>query len=809
MNPKRFALFSIASLLVLPHAAPQKTTTPVAASAPTAVPSLVPYSGAAFASDGKPLTGETGVTFQIFKDEVGGEALWAETQTVAIDPTGHYKVQLGATSPNGLPSDLFATGEARWLEVQIAGQSAQSRALLASVPYALKAGDSTTLGGLPASAYALAGTKPATIASPGTPGVVTDTNSTVTTPGGTIGYVPVFSGASNIIADSLIFQGAEGIGIGDTPNATAALDVNGKSIFRGPLQVARIGNASPAAGVISNQFAFFAQAYDTATKAAVGPSFALQAEPTGNNTAAPGATLNLLYDNGFAADGSETGLYINSNGTFHFAPGQTFPGTGTGDGTITGVTAGTGLLGGGTSGNVTLSLNTAAVPLLAASNTFTGNQTVNGIASATLDVDAARDVNVDHTGVNAGTSISPGLRFGVSSGEGVTSSRTTGSANQFGLDLWTDFNPRVAITQGGNVGVNTTSPRSLLEVSATASAALGPVFTLTNLGGGVGAEAAVDFNSYTPSTTGTYNPAARIVSQDGGNFSDNLLFQSNNPTPDARNSGLQTNMIISSEGPVGVGNNSPEDTESQFVVLGINARYGVYGTAGEAVGNESGTSGGYFVGGYAPGSGEGGDGLEAFPGGTDTGSFAGYAGYFDGDIDVLGTVFGDVKDFKIDHPQDPANKYLLHTSVESSEMMDIYTGNVVTDELGLATITLPSWFESLNTDFRYQLTIVGRKAQAWISQEVQNGQFKISTDATNVKVSWQITAVRQDAYAKAHPLVVEQDKPAREKGFYEHPELYGQPQEKATSWARNPKMMQHRKAALEARKGTVRVASVN
>jgi len=176
----------------------------------------------------------------------------------------------------------------------------------------------------------------------------------------------------------------------------------------------------------------------------------------------------------------------------------------------------------------------------------------------------------------------------------------------------------------------------------------------------------------------------------------------------------------------------------------------------------------------------------------------GVAGQFEGDVNITGALTADVKNFRIDHPLDPANKYLLHASVESSEDMNIYSGNVTTDELGLATIQLPDWFESLNTDFRYQLTIVGRKAQAWISQEVQNGRFKISTDATNVKVSWQITAVRQDAYAKAHPLVVEKDKPANEKGFYLHPELYGQPSERQIEWGSHPKMMQRLKARREA-----------
>ncbi len=145
-----------------------------------------------------------------------------------------------------------------------------------------------------------------------------------------------------------------------------------------------------------------------------------------------------------------------------------------------------------------------------------------------------------------------------------------------------------------------------------------------------------------------------------------------------------------------------------------------------------------------------------------------------GDVYAYGTLSAGAKDFKIDHPLDPANKFLVHSSVESSEMVNIYSGNVVTDELGLATVKLPDWFEAENADFRYQLTVIGRQAQAWIAEEVGNGQFKIATNATSVKVSWQITAVRQDAYAKAHPLVVEQEKAASDRGHYAHPELYGQ-----------------------------------
>jgi hypothetical protein len=316
MNFRTLALLTLVSSIVLPYAASQTAAPTLAASALTAVPPLIPYSGQV---EGR--TGRASASFLIYKDQQGGEPLFIESQIIGFDQAGHYKVQLGAANPNGLPSDLFATGEARWLEVQVAGEAAQPRILLASVPYALKAADAATLGGFPASAFVLAGSRPAALESAVPTAITPDATSNVTTPGGKSGYLPMFTGTASI-ADSIVFQNSLGIGIGDVPNG--ALDVNGKSIFRGPLQVARIGNATTAQGVDSNPFSFFAQAYSSSKKANVGPFFSLQAEPTGNNTSSPGATLNLLYNNGLSSANSETGFYFNTDGTIHFASNQVF-----------------------------------------------------------------------------------------------------------------------------------------------------------------------------------------------------------------------------------------------------------------------------------------------------------------------------------------------------------------------------------------------------------------------------------------------------------------------------------------------------
>ncbi|HEY3244913.1 MAG TPA: hypothetical protein VGM03_16350 [Phycisphaerae bacterium] len=157
---------------------------------------------------------------------------------------------------------------------------------------------------------------------------------------------------------------------------------------------------------------------------------------------------------------------------------------------------------------------------------------------------------------------------------------------------------------------------------------------------------------------------------------------------------------------------------------------------------------------------------------------AGGNSHFADDVDVTGTLSKGAGSFKIDHPLDPENQYLYHSFVESPDMMNIYNGNVVTDENGTATVELPAWFEALNRDFRYQLTVIGQFAQAIVAEEVSGNRFAIRTDKPNVKVSWQVTGIRHDAYAAAHRIPVEQDKPAAARGAYLHPAEHGQPAER-------------------------------
>jgi len=266
------------------------------------VPNLVKFSGTAKDSSGQPLAGVVGITFALYAEQSGGAALWMETQNVKADAAGHYNVSLG--EDKSLPADLFASGEPRWLGVQVAGQSEQSRVLLASVPYALKAADAETIGGFPASAFLRAPAQEGGVGS-GPQKLPPTVHGN-----GTIGYVPLWT-AKNII-----------VGVGTTAPG-ALLDVNGASSFRSTLTLFP-------------------------------------------NGAAPVLTL------------SGTALSVANNGIITFVSGQTFPGGG--GGTITGVTAGTALTGGGTSGNVTLNLDTTKVPLLSSANTFSQQQTRDALA---------------------------------------------------------------------------------------------------------------------------------------------------------------------------------------------------------------------------------------------------------------------------------------------------------------------------------------------------------------------------------------------------------------------------------------------
>ncbi len=227
-----------------------------------------------------------------------------------------------------------------------------------------------------------------------------------------------------------------------------------------------------------------------------------------------------------------------------------------------------------------------------------------------------------------------------------------------------------------------------------------------------------------------------------------------------------------------------------FANTSTNQVYGVYGNASSTNG-----IGVFGVAGAASGLAVGVEGLTFSSGGTG-GQFVNVSGSglilegqagksyttvfsvdTSGNLKISGKLTQSGIAARIDHPLDPANKYLSHSAVESPDMKNFYDGIVTLDAAGSAEVILPDWFEALNRDFRYQLTCVGGYAPVYIAAEISGNRFRIAGGQPGLRVSWAVTGIRKDAYAVAHPVVVEELKEEQNRGKYLHPAELGQPAE--------------------------------
>jgi hypothetical protein len=417
---------------------------------------------------------------------------------------------------------------------------------------------------------------------------------------------------------------------------------------------------------------------------------------------------------------------------------------------------------------------------------------VNLVAGSNVTITpSGNNLTINATGGGGGTIGGSGTANYISK---FTGSTTLGSSSLF--------------DDGNRIGLGTNTPDFSLTVNSTPTLGLG--LKVSRIGGGLIGLAIVEEGQ--PTTLRgwsfeSWNQRLRI-----------------NATGDNGITTLKNLMTFDRNGNVGIGTENPiyplhvstnrkyagyftTDTSSfnahaihgEYLGLGNEDGVGVYG---KSVPADYYGIGGYFVGGFegvrglveATGNGEyygvygnasGGTGFNygvygRAQYGTNTYGIYGvalsgttnWAGYFSGNVNVTGTLSKGGGSFKIDHPLDPTNKNLYHSFVESPDMMNIYNGNVITDASGYATVTMPDWFEALNKEFRYQLTVIGDFAQAIISHELQNNQFVIRTDKPNIKVSWQVTGIRHDKFAEKFRIPVEENKTGKDVGKYLHPEAY-------------------------------------
>jgi len=482
-------------LLVLSMAAQTSGSSPASAQ----VPPLIQFSSVATDEGGSTLSGVVNLTFTLYAAQQGGEPLWTETQNnVQLDPTGHYSVQLGITKRNGVPTTLFTTGEARWLGVRIAEQAEQPRVLLLSVPYALKAGDAATIGGLPPSAFVLVvpptdSTGSAATAPTGSASPTDAAPASGVTGSGTADFIPLWTSTSNI-GNSVLFQLGAGkkakVGI-NTITPASTLDVNGAATVRGLFSLPATGTATAAKGANSQAEKLTASAFNSGTGTAVTQNFQWQSEPVGNNSGTASGSLNLLFGQG-ANKLAETGLNIASNGWITFATGQTFPGTG--DGTVTSVGSGAGLTGGPITTSGTLSIATGGVSNAMLANpslTVTANSPLSGGGAVSLGGStslglkscAANQILQFVSGAWACANPATGTVTSVGSGAGLTGGPITGSGTLYipGLGvtnaMLANSSLTVAagtgLTGGGSVALGgSTTPISIASNACASGSAL-------------------------------------------------------------------------------------------------------------------------------------------------------------------------------------------------------------------------------------------------------------------------------------------------------------------------------------------------
>jgi hypothetical protein len=707
------------------------------ASGPSAgVPRLVKFSGVVTDLTRKPLSGPVEVTFNIYQNEADAESLWQETQTVEADAGGRYTVLLGATSAQGLPMELFTSGEARWLGVAAGKLPEQPRVLLVSVPYALEAGDAATLGGKPASAYLLAQPSEGSASGGSQTGGATTAGAAVAlarsgpvaavaTPlavggasSGSMNYLAKWVDSSNDLGNSLMFDNGTNVGIGTTTPGS----LNGNYFPSLLLQAAQAGASTYLtadtelgggyAGVLLNRGAATAnnRLWAVENQPSAGNSSSQFAISTYRDAGIPTALLTILRSGNVGIGTSSPAANLEVNGTTKFdglvtfASGQTFPG-----GTITGGEA--------VQGNVSSS-----------------GQLISTVAQGTAPLQVTSTTQV----ANLNASLLGGI---------AASAFATVGANAFTGNQ----------TISGN-GINLT----IGDVGCGSTTA------------GIAVNGAVCFNAalFGDGTNTVINrPGGGNISFREGNGPDEMTVLGNG-------SGVTLNASATNAVALSV---EATDTASQNTGLsGIGDGPDATGVVGIA---QNGT-GAYGVWGQ---------------------SKTGIAGQFDGNVQIIGNLSKSGGSFKIDHPLDPGNKYLYHSFVESPDMMNIYNGNAVLDADGQAVVQLPDWFEALNGDFRYQLTAIGGPGpNLYIAEKVHNNSFKIAGGAPGLEVSWQVTGIRQDAWANAHRIPVEVEKPEKEKGYYLHPELFGASEEKGIEWANRRATMKRLKERTQGRSGAAR-----
>jgi hypothetical protein len=689
------------------------------------VPQMINYQGKLTTPEGALIDDTLSIVFTIYDAPTDGGVLWTETQATVIVEKGIFTVLLGSVNP--IPDTVF-TGDVRYLGVKVeADPEMTPRKEIVSVGYAYKAEYADT------AAHAQVAVSDGDCVFR-----ITDTADTTLMMGGEWGIAR----SGNVLygnADSTHVN----LGVACTTGSSG--ENLRYSTVGGGVRNAATGHGATVAGGDNNTASWY--------YSAIGGGLSNTA--SGYNSAVGGGYSNIASGYNSAVGG---GLWNKATGF-----GST--------------------VGGGDNSTASGQSATVAGGFYNAASGY----------AATIPGGYADTAAGDY-------SLASGLNVNITSDANYTFA--------FGRDFTTST-PNAVIFHNSvdpiNVGIGTAAPDEELHVVGSikmvdGNQAAGKVLTSDANGvgtwqaaaGGMGGSGTANYvPKFTASTTlansAIYETGSRIgIGTTTPNASSKLHVQHNN---------LYAGYFTS--------NNLSHNTRvihSEFTGSGNYDAAAVYGKCRPA---DNFGFGGFFEGGYIGVYGEvyptgsqlylgvqgyvyGGSGTNravggyAWGGGTNCGVFGyaaggttNWAGYFDGNVKVAGTLTKGGGSFQIDHPLDPENKYLFHSFVESPDMMNVYNGNVILNVTGEATVELPAYFETLNRDFRYQLTAIGAPGpNLYISQEISGNSFKIAGGEPGMKVSWQVTGIRHDKFAEANRIQVEVDKPDNERGKYLHPEAY-------------------------------------
>ncbi|MFQ5639339.1 MAG: hypothetical protein ACE5IR_15250 [bacterium] len=738
------------------------------------VPPYINYQGQLTDDNGNPLNGTFSIEFRIYDSLTDGTIVWGpEIHSKQID-NGLFNVLLGSQNQNGIPLDLFDSNPTVYLEIRVDGVPLSPRSQFASVPFAFTS-RSTGNGD---NVWTLSGNN--------------------------------------------IYRNVGNVGIGTT-SPTEKLDVNG--IIRGSgLEIVSPGSVHLGANDATNEGAQIiwdgaAQFPQWVTDIYRDHYRIFTVSPNSGNThqvqinnADPQGTAGLYVQGNVGigtSDPSEklavAGTIYSTVGGFRFPDGtiQTTAATGNGGGDNDWVISGNNIYS-ANSGNVGIGSTSPSAKLTVES---VGNSAAYGASALFIP---QNQVYFDYSG----------LRF--RGGGGSFNARFTGTSlvkpDGEILGIFKEEtspgnlgDPIATFNNNGNVGIGIRDPNETFQVAGVIHSTTGgykfPDGTIqtTAAAGGGGAD-----NDWTISGNNIYRTNGRVgIGTSAVTSGPTLLVHGNtNNSGAARFSySLQDddNILeaVYTGPPTGddmiavYGKATPLDfwgiggyfeggfkgVEGRVSNASDNGTATYYGVRGSAH-NSAGRGTNYGVFGIATGSGGEPDNIGVYgeaSGGVENIGVYGkaadtevtWAGFFEGPVRVTGFLSKGGGGFKIDHPLDPTNKYLNHSFVESPDMMNVYNGNVTLDGNGEAWIELPTWFEALNKDFRYQLTCVGGFAPVYIAEKISDNRFRIAGGQSGLEVSWQVTGIRHDRFAEENRFAIEEEKRPRERGKYIHPREYG------------------------------------